>query len=737
MNNDHTNTEADDLALSITEFATIVNEAISQPPWRLNADHEADYADGNQLSTDLMLKQKQLGIPPAKENIIGPAIEAVCGYEAKTRTDWRVTPDGDPAGQDMADAVNYKMNQAERHSKADRAMSKAFKPQVSVGLGWVEVARAPNSLMFSIQSRYVHRNEVWWDMKDMEPSLPTARWLYRRRWVHRSKAAQQFPKHKDVILTSMEQWVGESAGQMLEGGQSTGLLAAAEAQRAWTNMEDAWFNSENQSVCITEIWYRRWLPTLILKMPNGRAVEYDEDNALHQAAVMSGRGKLIEELIPRMRMGYWMGPICLHDGPTPYPHDKFPYVPFFGYTEDMTGIPYGLVRDMLFPQDNLNSSISKLRWGMSSVRTERTKGAVAMSDEKFRQTIATANADIVLDPQHMAQPGARFEVKRDFQLNDQQFTLMNDSRAAIGRMGVSNSFQGKEGNATSGIQEQTQVEQSQVSLAALMDSFKDSRTCVGEIMMALVMEDLGSEEQTIVIEGDAINESRTVVINKPEIDPETEMPYLSNDIQRARLLVALEDVPSSSSFRAQQLYALTESSKSAPPNLQEVMAPFMIDLMDLPRKKEIVQAIRESKQQADPKQMREQIKQELMIELKSRELDLKYSPEKLRAEIAKIVSETVESGVRSSFSAMQAAQTVAQLPMVAPIADVLLQNAGWQAPTPSGMDPEIPQPEVAMPVQPDMAAPGDTSPQTPVDPMSAAQGVNQGINTMREDSRQA
>ena len=84
---------------------------------------------------------------------------------------------------------------------------------------------------------------------------------------------------------------------------------------------------------------------------------------------------------------------------------------------------------------------------------------------------------------------------------------------------------------------------------------------------------------------------------------------------------------------------------------------------------------------------------------------------------------------------MQAAQTVAQLPMVAPIADVLLQNAGWQAPTPSGMDPDIPAPEVAMPVQPDMAAPGDTSPQTPADPMSAAQGVNQGINTMREDSQ--
>jgi HAE1 family hydrophobic/amphiphilic exporter-1 len=65
-----------------------------------------------------------MGIPPAKENIIGPAIAAVCGYEAKTRTDWRVTPDGNPDGQDVADALNFRLNQAERYSRADRAMSR-------------------------------------------------------------------------------------------------------------------------------------------------------------------------------------------------------------------------------------------------------------------------------------------------------------------------------------------------------------------------------------------------------------------------------------------------------------------------------------------------------------------------------------------------------------------------------------------------------------------------------------
>ena len=129
-----------DEPMSMEEFAAVVRESLSQPPWRHNADKEADYADGNQLSTDLLRRMEGMGIPPAKENIIGPAIAAVCGFEAKTRTDWRVTSDGEPGGQDVADALNFRLNQAERHSKADRALSAAFRPACAVGIGWVEVS---------------------------------------------------------------------------------------------------------------------------------------------------------------------------------------------------------------------------------------------------------------------------------------------------------------------------------------------------------------------------------------------------------------------------------------------------------------------------------------------------------------------------------------------------------------------------------------------------------------------
>lgn len=675
--------------LALDELSTIVRQAADQPPWRENADKEADYADGNQLDSDLLRKMKDLGIPPAKENIIGPAIAAVCGYEAKTRTDWRVTPDGAPEGMDVAAAINYKLNQAERHSKADRAMSQAFRAQISVGLGWVEVTTAANSLIFPYQCHYVHRNEIWWDMSDQTPDLCNARWLFRKRWVSRQTAAQRFPKHKDVILSSSKwEWVGDYAGQMLNGGESTGLQSSSDALRAWTTKEEEWFNRENDQVCLTEIWYRRWVPTVLLKMNNGRVVEFDNLNAAHQIAVASGMGTMTREIIPKMRMAWWMGPIRLHDDKSPHPHDKFPYVAFWGYREDMTNIPFGLVRDMLFPQDNLNSSISKLRWGMGSVRTERTKGAVAMSDAQFRQQISRVNADIILDANHMAQPGARFEVKRDFQLNAQQFQLMNDSRLAIQRVsGVTAAFQGQVGTARSGIQEQTQLEQSQVSIADLMDNFKDSRTLVGELLMMHILYDMGENEQTIAIEGDTTNEPRTVVLNKLEIDPATQTPYLSNDVKRARLSVALEDVPSSSSFRAQQLNAMSEAVKSSPPAVQAAMFPFIVDLMDVPRKREVVRAIREATKQTDPQQMREQIKRELMYELKERELSMKEAANE--AAIKKLMAEAVQTGVRAAFSAMQAGAQVAAMPIIAPIADQIMAGAGYQQPNPMGEDPNF------------------------------------------------
>lgn len=728
---------ADDLALSLDEYTEFMHEIEEQPSWRSTADKEMDYSDGNQLDSELLSRQKQLGIPPAVEDLIGPALLSIRGYEATIRTDWRVTPNGGMGGQDVADALNYKLNEAERESRADRACSEAFRTQAAIGIGWVEVKRESDPFKYPYRCVVVHRNEIHWDMRAMEPDLSDARWLRRQRWLPASRIALVFPEYKELISTlgthGPNWWAEQSAG-MLDGSSSTGLRNAWGEAQAWTIQEERWYNPTNKDLCLAEVWYRRWEEALLLRTPDGRIVEYDDSNPQHLTVVAQGLITPSRSVVSRVRRSYWLGPHRLFDGPTPYSHHHFPYVPFWGFLEDATHIPYGYVRGMIYPQDNINTGISKLRWGMASVRTERTKGAVDMTDAQFRQQVARVDADIVLNAEHMSRPGARFEVKRDFQLNEQQLRLVEDSRMSIQRTSaVTAGFMGKQGTATSGRQEQIQVEQSNQSLATMMDHFREARTQVGELLLSMIIDDLGAQHQVVVIEGDAVRDDRFVELNKPETNAEG-YPYLSNDVQRTRLKVALEDVPSTPSYRGQQLSAMSEAVKSLPPQYQAAVLPFLVSLMDVPFKRDVVEAVRAAAEQESPEQIEQRIQQAVEdalaksnSELKLRELAIKERASD--ADIERIRAQAVQIGVQAAYSAMQAGAQVASMPQIAPIADAVMQSAGYRRPTPQGDDPNFPVPTgVPMPATGATPVPENTSPAYPPVPQQPGSGMH-GIET--------
>ena len=727
-----TNTDQPDKAgLSLSTFTKWFYEIQNQPAWRAKADKEMDYVDGNQLNSEVLEAQRKIGMPPAIEPLIGPAIEAVVGLEAKTRTDWRVTPDGDD-GDDVADALNYKLNQAERNSGADKACTDAFKPQTCVGVGWVEVARESDPFKFPYRCKAVHRNEIFWDMLDREPGLPNARYLVRRRWSDVAQVKLKFPKHADLIDRTNGRWTDQFAATA-DGGTSTEMAMAWEDQRGWSVEEQEWRDAENGRVCLFEVWYRRWESVTVLKTPDGRVVEYDSSNAVHVLALASGRIRPSKATVARMYVSFWMGPHKLYDGPTPYKHSDFPYVPFWGQREDRTGVPFGRVRGMVYLQDNVNSATSKIRWGLSATRTIRTKGAVSYSDEIFRQQASRVDADIVLNAEHMAAPGAVFKVERDFALTEQQYKMLQDSRNGIERAsGITSGFQGQKGTATSGVQENTQIEQATQSLAGLMDNFKFSRSKVGELLLSMIIEDMADQPQEVLIRGNAVIPDRTVMLNEPMTD-ESGMQYLNNDVQRIRLKVAVSDVPTTSSFRAQQVSALSEAFKSMPQELQIVALPHLLALMDMPNKDDIIKAIQEAKNQATPEQVQAQIDEAVKTalaqanhDLKSRELDLKA--ELQMAQISKLIAETVKTGVEAAFASMQAGQTIATMPQIAPIADVVMQGAGYQPPTPAGVDPNFPQPAAI--AAPPLDVQQNTSPQLPPVPQQADSPMT-GIETAR------
>jgi hypothetical protein len=412
--------------LSLEEFTKILYEIRDQPAWRTVADREMDYKDGNQLSSGLLAKMQEMGIPPATMPLIGISVESALGAQTNRRTDWRVIADGDAndPGDKVAKAFDWKLNKAEKRSRADRSCSDAYESQYSVGVGWVEVTKEQNPFRYPYRAVSTHRNEIFWDWDGYlkSPMGDDARWLVRKRWINMDLAKLNFPGHADLLHATATGWAGFDPMMMLDGGQSTDLFNSQVQERGWTIEESEWRNVWRKQVMVYEVWYRRWERVLVMKSPDGRVVEYEANNPKHQLAVTMG---LLPEfaVVSRVRRAWFAGPHKLVDEPSPYKHSYFGYVPFWGFREDRTGTPYGRIRAMMYMQDNINASLSKIRWGLSSVVVSRTAGAYTGTAAQLRNEIARPDADVVLSQEHMAKPGAVFNIDRNFQLNEQQYKM--------------------------------------------------------------------------------------------------------------------------------------------------------------------------------------------------------------------------------------------------------------------------------------------------------------------------
>lgn len=176
----------------------------------------------------------------------------------------------------------------------------------------------------------------------------------------------------------------------------------------------------------------------------------------------------------------------------------------------------------------------------------------------------------------------------------------------------------------------------------------------------------------------------------------------------------------------------------------------------------------------DPRivQMQQRIS-ELEDELKQKE-DPELTAAKIKktlAEADKITAGKVKEGVEGMFGAMQAAEVVAAVPQVAPVADQIMRAAGYVPPTPPGVDPgfapgiqgpmgegavmappapgitvnPVSDPRTGMEIQPggvDRELPGSVNPSSnpltptsPATPKSPFVGPNSGIETMRSDTK--
>lgn len=733
--------------MSLDQLEGLMSDLRYQPQWREEADLCGDFYDGHQLKAERLARMERLGIPPLVTNLIAPVINSVLGQEAKARTDWRVTEadEADQVPEEMMLALNANLNEVERESRADRAISDAYASMIKTGVGWVEVSRASDCFAYPYRVDTVHRNEIWWDWRAKQPDLSDGRYIIRKLRFDNDELIALMPEHKDLISWAVadrfKSWQWETASQL----NNSDMAYAAHLERV-TNIDSVeWRDADRKRATVFEVWYRQWVRGKVLELPDGTIVKFNPKNQQHAIAVQMGmkpQGRVYAD----MRVAFFLGCHRLYDAPSPYPHRHFPYVPFFGYREDNSGVRYGMIRSMISPQDVINSADARMHWMLNARRLTASSDALDLNFNTWRQVqeqLSSPNAVVMLDP---SKPQAKFQVDSEFQLSAQQFSRRMQAATDIeNAAGIYKASMGKEGAATSGIGINSLIEQTGVMMAEINDNASFARRQVGEMVFSLMLEDMGRGEKPVAIKQHG--KKSIVVLNQRVVDEQTGQVGVNNDVSTIRAKVTLTDIPSTASFKAQQLSILSEVAKSLPPQMQAVFVPAMIMLTDAPDKDELAEEIRKmaglgkklsDEEQAQADQLAAQAKQvndELMKRTNEANVKLlERKVEQLEKQNVKLDNESVKLIVDALFAAMQAAQTVATVPNVAPIADELLKSAGFK-------DVDIPDvaPELQAQALP-QEVPQESTPQVEVppqeQPQSPFEGERQGVETMENDSSQ-
>lgn len=589
--------DLEDSALPRGQVEMFLREIKHQPHWRREADRAADYYDGNQLSPETVEKLKDRGQPPLITNIIKPTIDTVLGMEAKTRTDWRVRPeDDDECDDDLAEGLSVKLKHAEIESRADRAVSDAYAAQIKAGLGWVEIAREHDPFKCPYRVRYVHRREIFWDWRAEQPDLSDARYLIRRRWLELEHAIALMPQYATLFRMTTGGWAGFDP--LLE--QDSRLVQSWEVERDTRIAAVDWRDIQRMRICLYEIWYRKWVRGYTMTLPNGTVLEADFNNPRHNEAIVAGIAKIKQATFQKVRLAWYTGPHFLYDVPSPYKHNQFPYVPFFGHREDLTNVPYGLIRSMISPQDEVNARKSKMLWSLNSRRVVADSDAVS-DHNKAAAEVARPDAYVILNANR--KPQSTFKVEPGSELAAQQFQVMQEAKQEIAEAsGIHKSMQGQQSGAKSGIAINSLIEQGVNTLAEINDNYAYARRLVGEMLFELVKQNLMQGPSKVTIgEG---SQKKVIPLNTPVIDPQTQQPVMLNDVAKVKAKIVLDDVPSTPTYRMQQLQMLSEITKALPPQLQAMVVDFVIEATDLPKRHALADRLRSAVGIQDPEQQK-------------------------------------------------------------------------------------------------------------------------------------
>lgn len=585
--------------------ATWRSQCLDRQQWRRDSAKAIEYWDGNQFDSYTAALYRERGIPLIAHNCIKRWINSVVGMQERNLTDGLVKLE-DSNFQALELALGQELKEAERMTRTDRACLDALDTMIKGGIGWVEVGTNDDPFEYPDRVEIMPWREMYWDRSAVKADLSDSNWFRRARFYSRD----------DLMLWFSQDW----QQQIIEkAGTESDTVSWFEPERLerderWWRDPNRWssYGQPNDAVALSENRYRVWVQGYVVDTPGGPQV-FDPQNPDHMAAYQAGFVQPRAATYRRVRQSFWLGPHCLVDRWNPVPNHEVGWVPFICYIEDQTGSPYGLIRDMIALQDEINATKAKAHWSLDSTTIIADDDRI-MNWDDAREAVNRRDGAIQLNP---AARNGYFELDRHAGMTEQQYKMHTDAVNKIGYVhGLDDPFAGSPNTKDqSGVALQTLAAQSINCLGKPIAHYSEARRKVLDLLLTQRIARIGGAPHPMRYK-DRDGTAKTVVVNVPVQLADGSQSFLS--LPELKRQVVLDETPSTPTYRAQQFKQIVETLRAMPPEAQAILLPAMFEMSDLPSRDVYADMARQMLGLAGPKNEAEALEAQRKAELAAR-----------------------------------------------------------------------------------------------------------------------
>lgn len=546
---------------------------------RQKAFKARDYYDGIQYTPAELAELAKRKQPPIVKNRIKGKVNYLTGAEVQGRTDPKAyprTPKHSKEAETVTDALRFVWENAD----GDEIRSEVKENQIIEGIGAAEVIGEVKGDDVEIVINQIPYDRFFYDPHSRKKDFSDARYLGIIAWMDISAAKEKYPNKTDVIEATQD--------------SSTSLHDTDEDKPA-----KSWISSNRKRVKVIQIYWRKGKEWEVSHFTKG--------------------GYLIDPM-PSPYLDEYGVPDC-------------PIEAVSGYV-DRDNNRYGVVSDMISPQDEVNKRSSKALHLLNTRQARYDKHKMnEQSPEKIRAELAKPDGIIE------AEDGA-FEILPTNDMAMGNLQLLQEAKMEMEVTGPNASMQGRDSRDLSGRAILAQQQGGMVEISRILDSGRNWDRRMYRQIWNRVRQYWTEEKWIRVTDND--RGARFVGLNQPmtlrsqamdQLEAEPDSPQkdrammqvqndpdprldavvgIKNNVAEMDVDIIIEEVPEIVNLQMEDFQALVKMASTGypiPPQLLIELAPISQDKRD---------QILEQMNQPNPAQ---QAMQELEIKGKAADID--------------------------------------------------------------------------------------------------------------------